>query len=460
VDDLGWNDVSWNNPDLKKQMPTIDRLAQEGFVLSHAYTHPAVAPSRAAMLTGQYSHKLGLQHGEIETFHTKHVPKNIRLLPEELKRLGYSTNLVGKWNLGHCNWSYAPTSRGFDTFYGSLHSHHQNPYTMKWDGIYDFWENRKPVFNENGAHSTDLYFQRATDIIFNHCKKCGRSKPFFIHMGLSAKLTDGLSSSMLRQKKSQVDIPAEKGRIMEKMDSGVADILMMLDYTGLLDDTLIVLTSGNGGDIASDPETNAPLRGGKSTLWEGGTRIPAVVQGRMISYGGRFHGELFHAVDWFPTLLHAAGKHPSKLGPSIDGISHWNDFLGTQKQDYKRDEIVYNIAEHSAAIRVGDYKFILGNPVEKSYGARMSELGLDPNCAKVSCTMPENCHSAIENNMLFDLAEDRSEMDNHLKILGRIGALLETRLFGHMRDMVTPQSENSYEGTMELNDGFLYPGWC
>ncbi|XP_064639511.1 arylsulfatase B-like [Lineus longissimus] len=232
----------------------------------------------------------------------------------------------------------------------------------------------------------------------------------------------------------------------------------------MLDDTLIVVTSGNGGDTALDPETNTPLRGGKFTLWEGGARVPVVIQGRMVRFGGRSHRDLFHAVDWVPTLLHAAGIHPSKFRPSLDGISHWNAFLGSTKQAYSREEILYNIDNKSAAIRVGDYKLILGNPVEKSYQFSMSELDINPSCARyrtsILASKQENCYSKFESEMLFDVAEDPSEETSILKYLGRIGLLLEKKLDGYMQEVVPPQSEKSHENTVDLKDGTLYPGWC
>ncbi|KAL1419549.1 hypothetical protein MTO96_025291 [Rhipicephalus appendiculatus] len=116
ADDLGWNDVSWNNH--KMHTPNLERLAREGVILNQSYVLPTCTPTRAALLTGRYPYKLGIQGHGIRHLEPYGLPLGMATLPEELKRRNYSTHAFGKWHLGYCNWSLTPTHRGFDTFRG------------------------------------------------------------------------------------------------------------------------------------------------------------------------------------------------------------------------------------------------------------------------------------------------------------------------------------------------------
>merc|ERR1712018_348640 len=109
ADDLGWNDVSWNNPD----MPThhIEKLAQDGIRLEQSYSQQVCTPSRAALLTGRYPFHIGRQHRALQPLRAGGVPTGFTMLPSLLKERGYSTHMVGKWHLGFCAWEYTPNRR-------------------------------------------------------------------------------------------------------------------------------------------------------------------------------------------------------------------------------------------------------------------------------------------------------------------------------------------------------------
>ncbi|KAK8400719.1 hypothetical protein O3P69_002489 [Scylla paramamosain] len=115
ADDLGYNDVPWHNPDIRA--PELLRLARHGVVLENHYVLPVCSPSRAALLTGRYPFRYGKQ-ASFTPLSPTGLNTSLTLLPQHLQRLGYKTHLVGKWHLGHCDWAYTPTHRGFDSFYG------------------------------------------------------------------------------------------------------------------------------------------------------------------------------------------------------------------------------------------------------------------------------------------------------------------------------------------------------
>ncbi|XP_063593492.1 arylsulfatase J-like [Penaeus indicus] len=115
IDDLGYNDVPWHNPDIRA--PEMLRLARKGIVLENHYVLPLCTPSRAALLTGHYPFRYGRQ-GSHTPLSPTGLNTSMTLLPQRLRNLGYRTHLVGKWHLGYCNKAYTPTARGFDSFYG------------------------------------------------------------------------------------------------------------------------------------------------------------------------------------------------------------------------------------------------------------------------------------------------------------------------------------------------------
>merc|ERR1712137_56534 len=116
ADDLGFEDIGYTNPDVLT--PNIDELARDGVILQRNYVQQVCTPSRAALMTGMYPYKLGLQGLPLGPNDVGGIPENITLLPQYLKTQGYATHLVGKWHLGNCKDDYLPHKRGFDTFFG------------------------------------------------------------------------------------------------------------------------------------------------------------------------------------------------------------------------------------------------------------------------------------------------------------------------------------------------------
>ncbi|CAL4169582.1 unnamed protein product, partial [Meganyctiphanes norvegica] len=172
ADDLGWNDVSWHNP--KINTPHLGDLANNGIILNQSYVMHICTPSRAALLTGHYPIHIGRQHSVIHPLEPTGLTMNATLMPEQFKKMGYSTHAVGKWHLGYCNWKYTPTKRGFDTFFGFYNGDedyftHARSWFLGEDGHdnqdvkppppsdvpygYDFRYNTTAHFGMNGTYS-------------------------------------------------------------------------------------------------------------------------------------------------------------------------------------------------------------------------------------------------------------------------------------------------------------------
>jgi len=163
-DDIGWNEVSWNNPSFLT--PNLERLKKEGVSLTQSYVTPKCSPSRAALMTGMYPWRIGMQRGAIERFQPDGLNTSLKLLPEYLQEAGYQTHLVGKWHLGYCAPEYLPTRRGFQSHFGQW-NHAVNYYTRmaefidwpdtprdKWG--YDWHQNEEISYEGGQEFAPDL----------------------------------------------------------------------------------------------------------------------------------------------------------------------------------------------------------------------------------------------------------------------------------------------------------------
>ncbi|XP_077511502.1 arylsulfatase J-like isoform X6 [Amblyomma americanum] len=184
ADDLGWDDVSFHG---SSQIPTpnLDALAADGIILNSHYVQSSCAPSRAALMTGLYPIRTGMQGILPGIGGPWGLPLSVRILPQYLKELGYEAHLVGKWHLGYYMEDFTPTFRGFDSFYGYYNGDedyysHDIPYEN--DTCLDFWFNRDPVRSQNGTYSTTLFTERAQHIIRHR----DQSKPLFLMVGYQA----------------------------------------------------------------------------------------------------------------------------------------------------------------------------------------------------------------------------------------------------------------------------------
>jgi len=379
ADDLGWNDVSWNNPAMPT--PTLARLADEGVRLDQAYSQQVCTPSRAALLTGKYPFHIGRQKRALKPLQPTGLQLNLTTLPQELKKLGYNTHIVGKWHLGYCAWEYTPTRRGFDSFLGFYlgsenHFSHDRDYKTKPDdppAFYDFRENEAVAKQDyKGVYSTTVFKRRAKDIIANVAEERALNvyenyKPFFLYLSLQAVHAPLQARAEMLAKIPQTNNPARdiyKAMVLD-MDLAMAGIVKTLKDKDLYNDTIIVFTSDNGGAI-SHGASNYPLRGTKGTLFEGGTKAPTFIHApHILKHSRVVSNNLVHITDWMPTILSMAGYagNPSN-DLSLDGIDQWkaiNDHVRV------RDEMVYNlkVGPISGAVRIGPHKIIFGKKFNK-----------------------------------------------------------------------------------------------
>jgi arylsulfatase A-like enzyme len=356
ADDLGWKDVGFHGSDIKT--PNIDRLAETGAQFEQFYAEPMCTPTRAALLTGRYPLRYGLQTGVIPAGATYGLPTDEWLLPQALKEAGYRTALIGKWHLGHGKTEYWPRQRGFDHFYGALvgeidHFEHES------HGVVD-WYRGNELDNEPG-YDTTLFGAEAVRLIEQH----DPATPLFMYLAFTAPHTPYQAPQEYLDR--YPDIADESRRayagMITAMDDEIGRVLAALEKREMRENTLIIFHSDNGGTRSNMftgdtvvtgelPPDNGPYRDGKGTLYEGGTRVVSLANwpGRIAA--GTKSGML-HVVDMYPTLAGLARAKLDKNKP-LDGVDAWP--LISRGAPSPRDEIVYNVEPFRAAVRKGDWK--------------------------------------------------------------------------------------------------------
>jgi arylsulfatase A-like enzyme len=365
ADDLGYGDLSsYGAPDL--QTPNIDRLAAEGMRFDNFYANcPVCSPTRASLMTGRYPEMVGVP-GVIRT-----DPKNswgylspdCKMLPSLLKSAGYRTALIGKWHLGLSSPNL-PNERGFYFFRGFLGDMMDDYYAHRRHGQ-NYMRRDHHVIDPTG-HATDLFTGWACEYL--HHQKGGR--PFFLYLAYNAPHvpTQPPQEWLDKVQKRRPDMDRKRARLctlIEHMDDGLGRVMAALRETGLEENTLVIFTSDNGGDLGAGAR-NGPVRAGKGTLYEGGIRVPAAVcwPGRIKAGTRSSHVAL--TMDLMPTLLDAAGV---PLPEKVDGLSFLPTLMGQQQPEAERD-LFFGRREGGKGfdggtiecIRRGDWKLLRSRP--------------------------------------------------------------------------------------------------
>ncbi|KAG8222731.1 hypothetical protein J437_LFUL008127 [Ladona fulva] len=386
ADDLGFNDVGFHGSD---QIPTpnIDALAYSGLILNRYYVTALCTPSRSALMTGKHPIHTGMQHTVLYGGEARGLPLNEKLLPEYLKELGYSTHAVGKWHLGFYRDEYTPTHRGFDSHLGFWTGHHDyNDHTAMekgWWGL-DMHRNMDHAWDLHGQYSTDVFTNEAVRIIKTHDtsnRTRDGGKPLFLYVAHAAVHSGNPYNPLPVPDEAVKKVEHVKGynrrrfaAMLQKMDESVGMITEALSQKGMLQNSIIVFSTDNGGPAAGfnlNAATNWPLRGVKNTLWEGGVRGAGLIWSPLLNNGkGRVSNQLMHITDWLPTLISAAGGDAfSSNGTNgkIDGVDAWRAL----KEDLptSRAEVLHNIDDiyGNAALTVGDWKVVKGTTYQGSW---------------------------------------------------------------------------------------------
>ncbi|MEO5803268.1 MAG: sulfatase [Verrucomicrobiota bacterium] len=377
ADDLGYTDVACYGSKYY-ETPNIDRLAKQGirFTDGHAAA-PNCQPSRAALLSGQYMPRTGIYTvGGIDRFNWQGQSlkpvENVTQLPLEkitladsLKKAGYATAMFGKWHLGN-DAAHHPSKRGFDEAIESSGLH------------FDFKTDPKTDYPK-GEYLADFLTDKATDFIRRH-----KDGPFFLylpHFGVHAPLQ--AKTEMIAKFKSKPPVGGHRNptyaAMISSVDESVGKILALLDELKLAENTLVIFSSDNGGvggyaregvkGTEKDTTDNAPLRGGKGMLYEGGHRVPFIFRWPGKIARGTTSEEIITGVDLYPTLMEVAGAKRPENYP-LDGVSYLKVLTSGGKEKLNRDATYWHFPGYLGAgenswrtkpvgvIRSGDWKLM------------------------------------------------------------------------------------------------------
>ena len=276
VDDLGWNDVGFHGKLESALTPNISSLAtNDGLILNNYYVQSLCTPSRAALLTGIYPFKTGMQHSVLQPNSQYGLPLEYTLLSQDLKNNGYHTYLFGKWHLGYFNEKYTPNYRGFDNFYGfynGMQSFYNHTMNCTYNDIKyekkDLFNNNQPVA-DNNQYSTYIYKTKTIQTI-NAYASGDQTDPFFIYLALQNVHEPLEAPQDKKDKISQLGPMPEKRKSklakVNIVDDAIGEIRDVLISTNIWDDTLLIFSTDNGAPYG-DGGSNYPLRGSKSTLY-------------------------------------------------------------------------------------------------------------------------------------------------------------------------------------------------
>jgi len=446
ADDLGWGDVGWHHAS-GNWTPALTELARTGIELTRHYAYPICSPSRISFMTGRlpvhldvsgYAWTTVLAPGDNEREYPG-IPRSMTSIAEKLQEAGYVNHYVGKWDAGMATERHTPLFRGYTSFFGYF-GHSIDYYTHQTINVsanhkcenmsvVDLWDNDKPAYRVAGKnYIEELFMDRSLQIIHAHDPRV----PLFlvrafhlVHTPLqpvanrSFAFTTCEKNRASEQGENCCTTPNERyTNMVVFLDAVVNKLVAALKARNLWQDTLLLFTSDNGGDILQSA-SNFPLKGGKTSFAEGGVRVNAFLSGGFLPQHARatkIHA-LVHISDWYATFAELAGVDASDpiaeaAGlPPVDSVSQWQVIAGHAK-----------VARHDIYLGVDclifkHWKYIR-NVRPKGAKEAYSEKWSGVSCKKGdlrgrkfqggSNSIPEPCHTGC----FFNIFTDPSERNN------------------------------------------------
>lgn len=363
ADDMGYGDLGCYGS-LQIETPVLDKLAAGGIRGTDGYVCANVcAPSRAGLLTGRHPQRFGFEHNLNKGFPTLPgrlgVPVDQPTIATHLKKAGYRTSLIGKWHVGDSVPGMLPNAKGFDHFFGMHSGSHGYFPTPEKNHLF---RNEKPIKKIEHPYLTDWFTHEAIS------RMTPGEKPFFCflsyntpHTPMQAKAKDLARFAHLKGKRRQT-----YAAMQWCMDQNIGKILNHLREQKLLENTLIVFFSDNGGSVTASHACNAPLRGMKGSFLEGGIRVPFIFHWPAGLPSGTTFTHPFTSLDLLPTFIAAAGK---ELPPRITKkgkkkiVNHdGRNLLPFLRGDVKKaphEALYWRMTMRGSAIREGDWKLLI-----------------------------------------------------------------------------------------------------
>ena len=368
ADDLGYGDLScYGAKDINT--PNIDQIAKQGIKFTEFYSASSVcSPSRAALLTGRYPQRMGINTVFFPESFTG-IPDTEITIPEILKEKGYATGIVGKWHLGH-HYQYLPLQQGFDEYFGI-------PYSNDMESVVYMRGNEVESYKVKQQYITKTYTKEAQKFITKN-----KDNSFFLYIAHSMPHVPLYASEEF--------IGTSKrglyGDVVQELDWSVGQILKSLREHGILENTLIVFSSDNGPWLAmkEDGGSAGDLREGKTFTFDGGMKVPTVAMWKNRIPQGIINTEVASQMDWFPTIANITGSSIPK-GLVIDGLDISK--VLTDKGNRKNSDLLFLDGKQLQGYRSGQWKVKLpykgfrGNKwkqLVKAHDTLLFNLNTDP----------------------------------------------------------------------------------
>lgn len=402
MDDMGYGDTE---PYGMTGIPTpnFNRMAKEGMRFTHFNSAQGVCTaSRAALLTGCYPNRLGMT-GALLPGAKKALNPQEETIASILKKAGYRTAMLGKWHLGN-KPPYSPVHFGFDSFYGLPYSHDMWPMDYEGNRITDPANIRfpwpvLPVYQndtridsitslQDQTRLTTAYTERAVDFI-----KANKKGPFFLYLAHSMPHVPLAASERFRGK-SELGL---FGDVIMEIDWSIGEVLKTLDQEKIAGNTLVIVTSDNGPwlNFGEHAGSSGGFREGKSTSWEGGTRVPLLVRWPGKVEAASINSQLMTNMDILPTLAAVAGASlPVK---KIDGMNFLPLWLGKTSNGPREVFYYYFGNNNLEGVRYKHWKLVLAHPAS-TYAALHGKDGKPGVISRVDVPMA-----------LYDLSHDPGE---------------------------------------------------
>jgi len=366
ADDLGYADVGFNGC---KDIPTpnIDRIATNGVKFTNGYvTYSVCGPSRAGLLTGRYPQRFGYERNPQYRPHDPNMglPKEEKTLAEALKQVGYTSGIVGKWHQG-ADISNHPLNRGFDEFFGHLGGGHayfpelltiKDSYSVDSDeGVsYKTWimRNHEPI--QTKKYLTDEFSDEAVRFVEKHQKQ-----PFFLYLAYNAPHSPLQATQQYLDRFPNIEDKKRKtyAAMVSAVDDGVGKVLDKLESLKLDKNTLVYFLSDNGGPEKDNSSDNGVLREGKSSIYEGGYRVPFAMQW-IGTVKPSVYDNPISSLDIFATIA-SLSKTPIKADCPLDGVNMIPYITGKNKGLPHETIYLRKFDEKGYSVRHKDLKLVL-----------------------------------------------------------------------------------------------------
>ncbi len=351
ADDLGYADLGCQGC---RDIPTphCDALAADGVRCTDGHaTHPVCSPSRAGLLSGRYQHRFGFEHNsgpERYAADNFGLPTTVPTLAERLKAAGYATGMVGKWHVGF-KPGLRPHERGFDEHFGFLSG--ARTYLPGKPDVDPLVRNGEPVTDEQ-EYLTDAFAREACGFIDR-----GKGRPFFLYVAFNAVHAPLEATRAYEDRVKDITDPKRRtyGGMLVAMDDAVGRVMAKLDEHHLTQNTLVVFYSDNGGPTPQTTSRNDPLRGTKGQMFEGGHRVPFILQWPGKLTAGQVYAPMLMGFDVHATALAAAGVSAPEDQP-LDGVDLRPHLTG-ETAAAPHETLFWRAARQHAA-RVGPWKLV------------------------------------------------------------------------------------------------------